>query len=162
MELPLARLVELALVVPVEVGTRLIEAVPVVVDKVPSAADRVRREIVLARFIGKLAVDQGLRELRARLSPGDEAEAGHDGTAAHTGPPVQDNAVESPRPEPVDRPDVYTLALVDYDHLSSAQIVAKLDGLDAAERAAIEAYERAGRHRRTIMGKLEQLAERDS
>ena len=29
--------------------------------------DRVRREIVLARFIGKLAVDQGIRELRTRI-----------------------------------------------------------------------------------------------
>ncbi len=57
------------MVVPVEVGSRLIEAIPAVVDKVPSAAERVKREIVLARFLGKLVVDQGVRELRSRLSP---------------------------------------------------------------------------------------------
>jgi hypothetical protein len=49
------------------------------------------------------------------------------------------------------------LALTDYDHLSSAQIVAKLSGLEASERAKIEKYERAHRHRRTILGKLDQL-----
>ena len=36
-------------------------------DQVPAALERVRREIVLARFIGKLAVDQGVRELRSRV-----------------------------------------------------------------------------------------------
>jgi hypothetical protein len=56
-----------------------------------------------------------------------------------------------------DAPDVTTLGLADYDHLSSAQIVGKLAGLDATERHEIERYERAGRHRRTILGKLEQL-----
>ena len=59
---------------------------------------------------------------------------------------------------PVDEPPAPdALALSDYDHLSSAQIVSKLAGLDGSELDAIEAYERAGRHRRTILGKIEQL-----
>ena len=65
-------------------------------------------------------------------------------------PPAGDHA-ES------DIPDATSLALADYDHLSSAQIVAKLEGLDAVERDAIERYERNGRHRRTVLGKLDQL-----
>jgi hypothetical protein len=156
---PLARLVELAIVVPVEVGSRLIEAVPAVVDKVPSAAERVKREIVLARFLGKLVVDQGVRELRSRLTPQhsqadpatsvDEPERS---ASADTAPPAAVVVADV-----ADVPDVTTLALADYDHLSSAQIVGKLDGLDDAERDAIERYELAGRHRRTILGKLEQL-----
>ena len=164
---PLARLVELAVVVPVEVGSRLIEAVPAVVDKVPSAAERVKREIVLARFLGKLVVDQGVRELRSRLTP----EHGHGDPAASDTEPERDGAPaaapQSASVEPADVPpadvpsadipDVATLALADYDHLSSAQIVGKLDGLDDAEREAIERYEASGRHRRTILGKLEQL-----
>jgi hypothetical protein len=157
---PLARLVELAVVVPVEVGSRLIEAVPAVVDKVPSAAERVKREIVLARFLGKLVVDQGVRELRSRLTPErDHADSAMGGTE-----PEQDGAPAAappqatvPPPDVSDVPNVATLALADYDHLSSAQIVGKLDGLDEAEREAIERYETAGRHRRTILGKLEQL-----
>lgn len=147
----MARLVELALVVPLEVSNRLIEVVPVVVDKVPAAAGRVRREIVLARFLGKLAVDQGVREIRARLAP-TEPDSPPD-----TVMPAHDETLETAPASSGVRNDPTTLALADYDHLSSAQIVAKLDGLDATERQAIEVYELAGRHRRTILGKLDQL-----
>ena len=149
-----ARLVELALVVPVEVSSRLIEAVPVVADKVPAAAGRVRREIVLARFLGKLVVDQGVRELRSRLAASDDAP---DPAEPSEQPPGPLEPLVTPAPQEVVPPDPHTLALADYDHLSSAQIVAKLAGLETAEREAIERYERAGRHRRTILGKLDQL-----
>jgi hypothetical protein len=153
----LARLVELAIVVPTEVGTRLIDAIPAVVDKVPSTAERVKREIVLARFLGKLVVDQGVRELQTRLTPG-----GPEQPPAVSDPPVAApvEEIDDPAPEAeraADVPDVTSLALADYDHLSSAQIVGKLEGLDDVERGAIERYEIAGRHRRTILGKLEQL-----
>ena len=151
---PLARLVELAVVVPVEVGSRLIEAVPVVVDKVPSAAERVKREIVLARFLGKLVVDQGVRELRSRLTPEPDLDDRSADELEHREPDRDLTVTDVPTD---DVPDVATLALADYDHLSSAQIVGKLDGLDDAEREAIERYETAGRHRRTILGKLDQL-----
>jgi hypothetical protein len=162
----LARLAELAIVVPVEVGSRLIEAVPAVVDKVPSAAERVRREVVLARFLGKMAVDQGIRELKLRLAtnepspPTDSASLPHGAREDMTEPVA---ATESGHSIGVpDAPDVTTLGLADYDHLSSAQIVGKLAGLDATERHEIERYERAGRHRRTILGKLEQLRAADT
>jgi hypothetical protein len=160
---PLARLAELALVVPIEVSERVIEAVPVVVDKVPPAAERVRRELVLARFLGKLAVDQGLRELRSRLLPTDApADAAVERSTTED---ADDAEVSSPPVRSVDEattpveqpPTSDALALSDYDHLSSAQIVSKLAGLDESELDAIEAYERAGRHRRTILGKIEQL-----
>ncbi len=157
---PLARLAELALVVPIEVSGRVIDAVPVVVDKVPPAADRVRRELVLARFLGKLAVDQGLRELRMRLVPADEPAD----TPAPPTPPEDVEVAAQPLLSDIGEstsvgvpPTSDSLALIDYDHLSSAQIVSKLVGLDASELEAIEAYERAGRHRRTILGKIEQL-----
>lgn len=143
----LGRLVELALTVPLEVGVRVVEAVPAVVDKLPGAADRVRQEIVLARFIGRLAVEQGVREIQSRLAPSGESEVA--GEAPASEPEVS--------PDRSDVPDVDTLALADYDHLSSAQIVAKLDSLDAEELVAVGSYERANRHRRTILGKLEQL-----
>lgn len=159
----LARLAELALVVPIEVSGRVIDAVPVVVDKVPPAAERVRRELVLARFLGKLAVDQGLRELRSRLLPtevaadvADPPGTTEDAADAEVSPPPFHSADRAT--SPVDEPPASdALALSDYDHLSSAQIVSKLAGLDESELDAIEAYERAGRHRRTILGKIEQL-----
>jgi hypothetical protein len=156
---PLARLVELALVVPVEVSGRLLEAVPQMVDKVPSAANRVRREVVLARFLGKLAVDQGLRELRSRMSPDDPSPT----DAGEAAPSIEDEAApsgslrNSDEVAPAMAPDADSLALADYDHLSSAQVISKLAGLDSAELDAIESYELASRHRRTILGKIDQL-----
>jgi hypothetical protein len=164
---PLARLVELALVVPVEVSGRIVEAVPAVVDKVPTAAERVKQEVVLARFLGKMVVDQGVREVRSRLAPHDDESAPATATSV-PGPTIDVDRSDAEAPATaaaasadvtVEAPDVETLALADYDHLSSAQIVGKLGSLDADERRAIERYERAGRHRRTILGKLTQLGD---
>lgn len=147
--------------VPIEVSGRLIEVVPGVVDKVPSAADRVRREIVLARFLGKLAVDQGLSEIRSRLSPTEStADVPERPTPPEPVEPVVERTPAADATSPAgssDVPSADALALADYDHLSSAQIVSKLAGLDASELDAIDTYERAGRHRRTILGKVEQL-----
>ena len=56
-------------------------------------------------------------------------------------------------------PDATTLPLADYDHLPASDIVSMLAGLEPAERDAIEAYELQSRHRRTILGKLDQLRE---
>ena len=157
----------MALVVPIEVTGRLVDAVPAVVDKVPAAAERVKREVVLARFLGKMVVDQGLRELQSRLTPHDpETTSAVPASAApaRSEPPTavaERHADDDADADDADGvPDVASLALADYDHLSSAQIVGKLDGLDAAERRSIERYERAGRHRRTILGKLAQLEAR--
>ncbi len=130
-------------------------------DQVPAAFDRMRREIVLARFVGKLAVDQGVRELRSRV---DEIVGGGGVPPADTVTDDGDAPVEpidttgEPNDPPLTPPvDASSLALADYDHLPASDIVALLDGLETAERAAIEAYERAGRHRRTILGKIDQL-----
>jgi len=122
-------------------------------DQIPALVDRVRRELVLARFVGKLVVDRGLQEAHSRL---DHALSVSAVDAAEVVPPV---AADDAGVESVNRPDVDDLALSDYDQLPSAHIVAKLDGLDAAERDAIERYERSGRHRRTILGKLERISQ---
>ena len=117
-------------------------------DQVPAAFSRVQREIVLARFLGKLAVDQGLRELRQRL----EAVVAPIDTPRTDEPDASDLVSEEP-------PDATTLPLADYDHLPASDIVSMLAGLEPDERDAIEAYELQGRHRRTILGKLDQLRE---
>jgi hypothetical protein len=123
-----------------------------------------------------LVVDQGVRELRARLQADDrgsspvtqEVQQGRiePERSEVQQPPVDDRGESTSADDAADDvaddvadgvPDVTSLALADYDHLSSAQIVAKLDGLDAVEREAIERYERNGRHRRTVLGKLDQM-----
>lgn len=113
-------------------------------DQVPAAISRVQREIVLARFLGKLAVDQGVREVRQRI----------ESLVA----PVERVEPIEPATEVIDHQfDSTTLALADYDHLPATDVVSMLAGLDPEERDAIEAYELQGRHRRTILGKLAQL-----
>jgi hypothetical protein len=49
------------------------------------------------------------------------------------------------------------LAISGYDDLSASQIVDHLDGLTAADLAAIRDYEASHRARNTILGKIEQL-----
>jgi hypothetical protein len=124
-------------------------------DQVPAAIGRVQREIVLARFLGKLAVDQGVREVRQRLEsllvPVETSRAEQ---AEPTNDAVGDVDREAGRVI-----DSRTLALADYDHLPASDIVSMLAGLEPDERDAIEAYELQGRHRRTILGKLAQLRE---
>lgn len=127
-------------------------------DQVPAVIERVQREIVLARFIGKLAVDQGLAEVRQRVED------------IIAPPPAADD--DRPGPDEQDQPDitastaadidVESLALADYDHLPATAIVAKLDGLEPDELDDIEAYERSGRGRRTVLGKIERLREEQS
>lgn len=122
-------------------------------DQVPAIIERVQREIVLARFIGKLAVDQGLAEVRQRVG-------------AIVAPPGSPDDGDQRSSEQLRRsPDASAgpavaadeLALADYDHLPAAAIVSKLDGLEPDELDAIETYERAGRGRRTVLGKIDRL-----
>ncbi len=49
------------------------------------------------------------------------------------------------------------LAIPSYDTLSASQIVERIEGLNEHDRDAIARYEIAGRNRRTILGKIDQL-----
>ena len=139
------RLVELAVFGPLELTAK-------VVEEIPTALDKARQQLVLARFIGKMAVDQGVQELRRRLD-------------SEGLPSEEDPAPEEPSDRPladeetsdgeVPHPD--ELALPDYEQLPAAHVVAKLAGLTQDERDAIERFELANRHRRTVLGKIDQL-----
>jgi hypothetical protein len=125
------------------------------IDQVTGAIHRVQREVVLARFLGKLAVDQGLAELRQRIET-IRAEL-------VTPAPTEAESAGTPDapPVPAKMPTRSTdqLALADYDSLPASAIVAKLDGLEPDELDAIEAHELLGRGRRTILGRIRQLRE---
>jgi hypothetical protein len=114
---------------------------------------KAKQQIALARFIGKMAVDQGAKQLRERLSPAPV-------------PPERSPAPQSVvevvpvaavEPAQLVTVGVEVLALPDYDQLPAAHIVGKLEGLTQSERDNVELYEAAGRHRRTVLGKLDQL-----
>ena len=149
---PLERAIVLALTLPFEIGARIVESTP--------GIEKARQQIVLARFVGKLAVDTGARELRQRLMgeaevPSPEARE-EDSRAESDNLAVAPGATSVPS-EVSGSPDQESLALPDYDQLPAAHVVAKLPGLSRAERDAIESYETNGRHRRTVLGKLGQL-----
>jgi hypothetical protein len=135
---------------PIGLGAQLVGDLPATVGKA-------KQQIVLARFIGKMAVDHGAKQLRERLSPTVVP-------AEQPGPQTVVQAVPVATAEPElamaeVEVEVETLALPDYDQLPAAHIVGKLEGLTQAERNVIELYETAGRHRRTVLGKLDQLRE---
>jgi hypothetical protein len=76
------------------------------------------------------------------------------------GPTTPHAATPPTRPAP-DAADTATLgaALADYDTLSASQVVRRLEGLGPEELRAVQRYESATRHRRTILNRASQLLE---
>ncbi len=143
---PVERAIAAAIYVPIGIGAELVDVVKSAT--LPGGFDRARQHVTFARFIGKMAVDQGVRELRQRVVPSAvEPETSADAVAADPVKPVPMATALSPG----------ALALPDYDQLPAAHIVAKLGGLTTNEIDAIETYELAHRHRRTVLGKISQL-----
>jgi hypothetical protein len=140
------RLAAAAFYAPIGLGAQL-------VGDLPATMSKAKQQIALARFIGKMAVDQGAKQLRERLSPAPLPRE------RSPEPPrvAEDVLVATAEPAELATVEVEVLALPDYDQLPAAHIVGKLEGLTQLERDSIELYETAGRHRRTVLGKLDQL-----
>lgn len=145
-QLPTA--VTATLLAPLTLTAKLIEDIPDVVG-------RVHRHLLLARFMGRLAVNQGTEELRRRLVAGRATPDPRE-VPEHDPRSVAPAAVPE-TPEEPPGPGAGDLALPDYEHLPAAHVVAKLPTLSVDERDLIEEYERAHRHRRTVLGKIDQL-----
>lgn len=120
---------------PIGLGVKL------VVDA-PAAVRRVRQELNNARFIGRLTVEQSAARLRARSDAGNPPDGSERG--GETG--VVDVAMGS-------------LPIEAYDEMPAIEIIAMLESLTDAERAVIAGHEKAHRRRRTVLGKIAQLAE---
>jgi hypothetical protein len=71
-----------------------------------------------------------------------------------------DNGARQPSTETAPEPASSELPIPGYDALSASQVVERLAGLSVDELSVVEAYETAHRKRRTILGKIEQLAAR--
>jgi len=121
---------------------------------VPALIERARREVALARVVGKFTVDLGAATLCRRLR-GRGAPEPSTSVAELVELPDQVDLVEPTVRTTTIRAD--QLVLPDYEHLPAAHVVAKLASLTQRERDAVEEFERAHRHRRTILGKLDQL-----
>lgn len=168
-------------VTPAEVGKAVIFGAiglgAKLVADTPRAVRQMRSDLVAARFIGEMAVTQGTAQVRKRLAATDDHEASPSATgrsdsagsasAATAGPANEEPEVEQGPDLLVGAdisagagtttPDVEELAIPDYDTVPAIDVVMQLADLDTVERELIEAYERAHRSRRTILGKIDQL-----
>ncbi len=160
---PTERALAAAIYAPIGLGAK-------VVDDLPVAFTRARQQLVFARFIGKMAVDQGVRELRDRWDDLTSTAPAETAPTDPVDPPADNELDTSLRDVSVgetslsdmntasdDAPQADSLALPDYDQLPASHIVGKLAGLTPDELGAVEAYETAHRHRRTVLGKINQL-----
>jgi hypothetical protein len=127
------------------------------VEDAPAAVGRARRELSNARFLGRITLGQGLAQVRSRLEPVPQRDAevatGDTGATADPAEITEESDVEADH-----ELSAGELALPDYDTLPAIDIVAKLQNLSPTDRDAIERYEAAHRKRRTVLGKLAQLA----
>lgn len=141
----------------------------------PSLAERGRNQVMVARMLGRFAVQQGQAEASKRLAPVHEqvgsvlSELGlvprpapqpapparPPAPSAAAAPPA---AVPEPTPEPV-APVIAAadLAITDYDSLAASQVVPRLRALSEDELEAVRAYEAAHRGRKTILNRIAQL-----
>jgi hypothetical protein len=132
---PLDRLVDLAVAVPTCTFVAATRAVPI--------AARVGT-LGTARLIGR--VSDAVHDLRH----GDEIEAMH---ADLPDGPDGDESRDDVRPTIA----VDELAIAGYDDLAARQVVDRLSGLDRADLARVETYEREHRNRSTVLGKISML-----
>ena len=147
---------------------------------------RVGPQLTLVRSVGEIAVRQGSREAERLLRPfveqamsqacralGDRmpvwtkpvrpTETAPSATIITPeapdraeAPPVGEDHLWTPDegPEPLDSSH---LAVPGYDTLSASQVIARLEGLTPEELRDVAAHERAGRGRRTILNRIDQL-----
>lgn len=132
--------------------------------------DELGRQVPVARIVGQFAVRQGQKEAgaaaeRARQQVETLAKLWWRGAEDGPAPaaPATDAAPAAARSTatpagPRSGPGAADLAIPEYDSLSASQVVPRLQGLTAEELEEVRAYEVAHRGRRTILGRIEQLA----
>lgn len=156
---------------------------------VASGRGRFEQTVQVARLLGKMAVDQGQKEIRKRFDrcerPSASAPAPPPMPPARTTPNAPDRSPGASPQEGIDlagevpvEPASDTLItgivvdatgpstgaedlpLADYDSLAASQVVLRLDDLRPDEIETVRAYEASHRARRTILAKITQLQAR--
>jgi hypothetical protein len=137
-----------------------------VLEEMPGLVAKGKSRLTMARTIGQFAVVMGRQKVektiadrragRQRPAP-DEAAA--DAAAERTAADEQRvDAKPSAREEGRAAAASADLAIPGYDALAASQVVQRLAGLSPEELEAVRAYEEATRGRRTILGRIDQLA----
>ena len=184
---PIERLLEVLVYAPVGAGLYARDAAPAVIETlVARGREEVNRRVVTARSLGQVAIAFGVPMLRQRVQAqvdvavrraDDLLDRSRTGSAPEPAPvasapapqpelDVTAFATRDPMPSPYatrpptpdDAPSRELLPIPGYDALSASQVVERLAGLGPDELDAVHAYEEAHRQRRTILGKIEQLA----
>ncbi len=144
---------------PVGVAMNVKEDLPGLIGK---GRDRVEQEISNARVAGEYVVGRFQRRVvgAASTACGTATTAPRPRRPMNRGPAAPVAAAPAARPAP-DAADAATLgaALADYDTLSASQVVRRLESLGPEELRAVQRYESATRHRRTILNRASQLLE---
>ena len=132
----------------------------------------VENRIQLAHWIGRIAVQQGQKELIKRIEAGRLARApasdiDHDDSAASdpvlvkrfdtvaSEGPESEASVGTPNAERI--PGTDQLPIAGYESLAALHVVQRLAGLRPDELEAVRAFEQDHRGRRTILAKIDQL-----
>ena len=159
-ERPLGGVLDLAVYAPVGVLLELRERLP---RQVRQRRQALENRVQLARFIGRIAVQQGQKELAKRLHP--EPALGIATTAEPasiaTGPvalvsmvPFVEMPVEMPVEVPV---EAVNLPIAEYESLAAIHVVERLGSLRPDELEAVRSFEQGHRGRRTVLAKVAQL-----
>jgi phage I-like protein len=153
---PIERLLDLALYAPIGMYTALKEELPAFTKQ---GRQVVENRVMLARFIGQMAVQQGRREvdkrLAARRPPASSAvvdTVAHEATSAPT-----DVAATVASVAADEVPSADSLAISGYESLPAVNVVQRLATLTADEIEQIRRFEIANRGRRTILAKIDVL-----
>jgi hypothetical protein len=165
------RAIELLVFAPIGVGLYMRDLAPSVIKmfvargraEVDRRQEQVKQHVTTARSFGEVTMAFGLPMLRNKIN-GQSASAPESAPAEEPKPePPPIAVVPTPTPAPpiapvADAPPRSDLPIPGYDALSASQVVERLNGLAPTELDAVHAYEAAHRQRRTILGKIEQLA----
>ena len=160
---PLA-VAETAAFVMIGAAAELHRCLPAFVSEQRSKWDR---QVVLARFLGQMAVGKARQEIRRRLAESAGARTRTDATgvaeaavatradeasATSTGESAVENSGALD-----DQACATGLGIDHYDELSASQVIERLPRLDDEQLSAVHDYESQHRRRRTVLGRVEQL-----
>jgi len=173
---PWERWVDIGVFAPIGVITSLREDLP---RYVRQGRQAIENRIVLARWIGQMAVQHGRRQIELELAASNGAAHHEDEQIEHDEPqlassepdpePEIESAVEpavAPVVEPVGEDlaadptadvDADALPIEGYESLAALHVVQRLAGLSAGELEVVRRFELSHRGRRTILAKVAQL-----
>ena len=143
------KVLNLVVAVPAGLISRAATDLPTAVAGVRS---RLENKVKVAHWIGEMAVTTGRQELERRFRPTPPQ-------PATTNVAGQGHGVSGPSATAAVRPSASTCRppFEGYDELAAAQIVQLLPRLPHADLRLIHDYEAAGRSRRTILHRIQQL-----